>query len=200
VDARLPVPNRYYGVFQDGSTKERGIEARRRDTVRWIAEVQMELLEIVRAVSDPARFKEALPAVMVALRRRLAQLRAGQVPLEALVVSQKLSRKVEEYRAPSPAARAARQLQALGRELRPGQMVQFLYTLGEPGVHAWDLPQRPNPAAVDLAHYRELLLRAAETVLYPLGIGAEELKGLLLGGSEGLLVKPRAPGFKEEYP
>ena len=187
VDGRLPVPNRYYGIFQDGSTKERGIEARRRDTARWIAEVQMELLGITRKVHDPTRLREALPEVMTVLRARLAQLRAGQVPLEALVVSQKLSRTVEEYRSPSPAARAAKQLQEQGRELRPGQMVQFIYTLGDPGVHAWDLPEAPQSAAVNLGHYRELLLRAAETVLFPLGIGARDLQGLLLGGSEVLL-------------
>jgi DNA polymerase II len=188
VDGRLPVPNRYFGVFQDGSTKERGIEARRRDTAQWIAGVQMDLLKIISRVSDPARLREALPEVMALLRSNLAQLRAGKVPLEGLVVSQKLSRKVEEYRSPSPAARAAKQLEAQGKELRPGQMVQFIYTLGEPGVHAWDLAQTLNPAAVDLGHYRELLLRAADTVLYPLGISAKDLQGLLLGGSEELLV------------
>ena len=30
MDSRLPVANRYFGVFQDGSTKVRGIEVRRR--------------------------------------------------------------------------------------------------------------------------------------------------------------------------
>ena len=40
VDARLPVPNRYFGVFQDGSTKVRGIELRRRDSAPFIAQVQ----------------------------------------------------------------------------------------------------------------------------------------------------------------
>ena len=32
VNERVPVPNRYFGVFQDGSIKVRGIECRRRDT------------------------------------------------------------------------------------------------------------------------------------------------------------------------
>ncbi len=37
MDPRVPVANRYYGVFQDGSLKIRGIEARRRDTPPWVA-------------------------------------------------------------------------------------------------------------------------------------------------------------------
>jgi DNA polymerase-2 len=34
MDERVPVPNRYFGVFQDGSLKMRGIEVRRHDTRR----------------------------------------------------------------------------------------------------------------------------------------------------------------------
>jgi DNA polymerase-2 len=182
VDERLPVPNRFYGVFKDGATKERGIELRRRDTCRWVAEVQKELLGALYGVSDPNHMRaDALTQMLGILRGRLAELRAGLAPLEKLVVSQKLSRRVEDYRMPSPAARAAKQLATLGRELRPGQMVQFIYILGEARVHAWDLPLPPVPAAVDRPRYRELLLRAAETVFYPLGINAAELAAMVDG-------------------
>ncbi len=34
VDPRLPVLNRYYGVFEDGTIKVRGIDLRRHDTTR----------------------------------------------------------------------------------------------------------------------------------------------------------------------
>jgi hypothetical protein len=97
--------------------------------------------------------------------------------LAQLLVTQKLSRQVEAYRVPSPAGRAAAQLQVVGKTLKPGQHVRFLYTLGEPGVYAWDLPQPPNPKAVDLKRYAELLMRAAVSVLgsldepQPLGMG-----------------------------
>jgi DNA polymerase-2 len=182
VDERLPVPNRFYGAFQDGSSKERGIEMRRRDTCRWVAGVQVELLQILYGVSDPARMRtDALQPMLGILRRRLAELRAGKVPLDSLVVSQKLSRRVEDYRSPSPAARAAKQVAAPGREMRPGQVVQFIYTLGEAGVRAWDLPTPPVPAAVDRAAYRVLLLRAAETAFYPLGITPAQIAPLLEG-------------------
>ncbi|MFM8320136.1 MAG: DNA polymerase domain-containing protein, partial [Chloroflexota bacterium] len=44
-DARLSVANRYFGVFQDGSLKLRGIEARRGDAPRFVAGLQQGLLE-----------------------------------------------------------------------------------------------------------------------------------------------------------
>lgn len=52
LNERVPVPNRYFGVFQDGSIKVRGIEARRRDTPPFIAETQMGLLEILARAPD----------------------------------------------------------------------------------------------------------------------------------------------------
>ena len=87
------------------------------------------------------------------------------MPLAGLVVRQGLSRELDAFVTRSPAARAALQLAAVDKHLRPGQSVRFLYTLGEPGVYAWDLPEPPDPRTLDLPRYQELLLRAAETVL-----------------------------------
>ena len=102
-------------------------------------------------------------------RKQLLTLRNGRVPLEQLLVSQKLSKELTEYSAPSPAARAVRQMQAAGRAVRPGQRVRFLFTLGKPGVCAWDVPGvHPDPHTIDLPRYRTLFERAVRTVLDPI--------------------------------
>jgi DNA polymerase elongation subunit (family B) len=105
-------------------------------------------------------------------------LRSGHFPLDALLVVQKLSRELETYRARSPVARAVEQLQAAGKNLRPGQHVRFVYTRGKPGVYAWDLPQAPDPSTIDLNRYAILLLRAAHTVLEPFGLSEALVQGL----------------------
>jgi DNA polymerase elongation subunit (family B) len=104
------------------------------------------------------------------------------VALERLIVSQKLSRTLEEYRAPSPAARAAAQLRAVGKTLKPGQCVRFLYVYGAEGVYAWDLPQPPSPAMIDVPRYVELLLRAVSTLLQPLGVEEGWLRDFAASG------------------
>ncbi len=164
LDASRPVANRYFGVFEDGSIKARGIAARRRDTPAFIAKVQMELVDVLARASQP---EECLPEARALLNRRLSELRAGRVPLEQLLLAQRLTRDVDAYRSPSPAARAAAQLQKAGKVTKPGQRVRFLFTLGKPGVYAWDLPQPPDPKSLDLPRYRDLLLRAAQEVLDP---------------------------------
>jgi DNA polymerase-2 len=168
VNGRVPVPNRYFGVFQDGSVKVRGIEARRRDTAPFIAETQLHLLEILARAEDADHLKGVLPQAHAYVRKQFETLRKGGVPLEQLLVSQKLSRELTEYSSPSPAARAVWQMQAAGRIVRPGQRVRFLFTLGRPGVHAWDLPASPDPRTADLPRYRILLERAVRAVLDPI--------------------------------
>jgi len=177
-DSRVPVANRYFGVFQDGSLKVRGIEARRRDTPEWIAETQMAMLEQLALAPDARSLPAYLPQTLPILRRALDDLAQNRVPLEKLVVKQRLSRALEAYRSQSPAAAAARQLQAAGKQPKPGQSARFLYTCGEPGILAWDLPGAPDPRTVNKARYRQLMLRAAHTILLPLGVGRLGLNGL----------------------
>jgi len=168
VNERVPVANRYFGVFQDGSVKVRGIEARRRDTAPFIAESQMHILSILAQAPDADHLGDVLPEAKRYVRRQLEALRDYGVPLESLLVAQKLSRELGEYSSPSPAARAVRQLQAAGKTVRPGQRVRFLFTLGSPGVQAWDVPEKPDIRRVDVKRYKVLFERAAETVLKPI--------------------------------
>lgn len=172
VNADRPVANRYFGVFQSGEIKARGIAARRHDTAPFIAHTQMELLECLARAPEP---EDALPGAIALLRRRLADLHAGRVPLKKLLVSLRVSREIEDYRSLSPAARAAIQLKNVGKLVKPGQRVRLLYTRGTPGVHAWDLPFLVAPAAIDTARYRELLLRAVTEILAPFGVTADVL-------------------------
>jgi DNA polymerase II len=163
-NANRPVANRYFGVFQSGEIKVRGIAARRRDTPDFIAKVQMELLEVLARANRP---EDGLPDARRCLSTRLAELAGGRVALTRLLFSQRITRDLDAYRSPSPAARAALQLQADGKIIKPGQSVRFLYTLGRPGVWAWDRLGRFEPKSIDLPRYRTLLLRAAEEVLAP---------------------------------
>jgi DNA polymerase elongation subunit (family B) len=96
-------------------------------------------------------------------------------------MAQKVSRELKAYKGHSTAAIAARQLLAAGRELRPGQRARYLLMRGDPEVHAWDLPQPPDPRRVDLGRYRVLMLRVAAGVLQPFGVAERDLVSLLNG-------------------
>lgn len=181
-DERLAVPNRYFGVFQDGSLKVRGLELRRRDTPLWIAEVQQTILECLAEAPTAAAARQRLPLILQFVRAALAELQDGRVPPEKLLLAQKLSRELDAYRQPSPVARAARQLQTQGKLRRPGQCVRFWYVGEQSGVLAWDAGKPPQPAMLDQRRYRQLLLRAVGTLLQPLGIDEKHLRQEIADG------------------
>jgi DNA polymerase-2 len=175
LDARLPVPNRYFGVFQDGSVKARGIDLRRRDSAPFVADVQLEMLHYLAHAENPDDLRARVRGTVDILRRRLESLRAGNVPLEDLLVGKRLSKELAGYRVPSPGARAAMQLLEAGKTVRPGQRVRLLFTRGEEKVRAWNLPGQTDPSALDVDYYQELLLRAASNLLQPFGLDETQL-------------------------
>jgi len=110
-------------------------------------------------------------------RSALVDLNCGRVSLEKLVVTSRVSHELEDYRSPTPAARAALQLfEQTGKRARPGQKMRFIFTCGEPDVRPWELPGKIDPAAVDRVKYTELLARAAASIFHPFGIDDAQLK------------------------
>ncbi|MBI5824452.1 MAG: hypothetical protein HZB18_10530 [Chloroflexi bacterium] len=166
-DARVPVPNQYFGAFQDGTLKYRGIELRRRDTTLWVRKIQLKALEVLAGANTPHEFADRIPDVMALVECAKRDLRIGRVPLGELVIRQRLSRTIEAYKTPSPAARAALQLQAHGRQFAPGQSLEFLFARNATGVHAWELDETLDSGRLDTKRYCKLLDRAVQTVLDP---------------------------------
>lgn len=166
-DARVPVPNQYFGAFQDGALKYRGIELRRKDTTLWVRKIQLKALEVLAGANTPHEFADRIPDVMALVECAKRDLRIGRVPLEELVIRQRLSRAIEAYTTPSPAARAALQLQAQGRQFAPGQSLEFLFARNASGVHAWELDEALDSGKLDTKRYYKLLDRAIQTVLNP---------------------------------
>jgi DNA polymerase-2 len=165
-DQRLSVANRYFGAFEDGSLKIRGIEARREDTPPFIARVQTEMLEILAQARTPAELPERVAQALAHARQARRRLRQSRLPVEDLIVTQRISRALDEYRTPSPAAQAAAQLEAQGKPVRPGMRVRFVH-LRDGSVCAWDCPPPPPAASLDLDLYTRLLGRACASVLEP---------------------------------
>ena len=180
-NANLGVANRFYGLSPDGEHKIRGIALRRGDTPLFIANTQMKVLSILAKESDPTRLTDLLPEVFTVVQEQLAALKQGEVPLEELVVTLTLSREPEKYSVLSPSAVVAKQLQAQGKIVKRGQRIRFIYIAPAPGVWAWDAPIDPNSKAVDRRKYREILIRAIQEVLQPLGMTETTLNNWLIG-------------------
>ncbi|MGQ9922198.1 MAG: DNA polymerase domain-containing protein, partial [Desulfobacca sp.] len=164
-----PVPNRYFGVFRDGTFKYRGLMCRRRDTPPWVRQAQEALLSRMAEVRDwqdgLARWPE-WQEVVEEFRRQLAQ---GWVRPADLVITRVLSRPLSEFRVQTHTALAARQLEAAGIRLVPGEKIRYVVRdrQGPPEGRVLAAPFCETLDRYDQEYYLELLAKAAAEVLWP---------------------------------
>ncbi len=78
-DARVPVPNSYYGVFQTGEHKYRGIMLRRGDTPEYIKAVQKHAITMLGKERDFERLPLHLPRLVRYFQGEHRNLSAGDV-------------------------------------------------------------------------------------------------------------------------
>lgn len=176
----LPVPNCYYGVFESGEVKCRGIMARRGDTPFYIADVQMEAIERMAKKHDLNELRKLIPNLVEFFKSHYQKIVNREIPLERLVISQTLSRNLEDFRVISPAGAAAQQLQREGKEIRAGQSVEFLRVKGVPHSLSWHLVHEESAVEIDVDWYVEQLIRAADEVFSPFGIPKDVLATWLI--------------------
>ena len=184
---RLSVANRFFGLKLDGKYKIRGLALRREDTPSFVADAQHQILQLLAQEKDLSQLPNVFPNVLKMLKEKISALNHRRIPIEELLVTQTLSRELDEYRVLSPVARAADQLQSIGKNVRMGQRIHFIYTRTKQGVHAWDLTESLDPTLIDISRYKELLFRVVHEVLQPLGVTENVLRNWMFSEASYLL-------------
>jgi DNA polymerase-2 len=186
IRSKIPVLNRYFGVFDDSSIKVRGIEARRSDTPQFIKRCQLEMLRTLAKGEDLDSATELIPDALSVLLEFARRLRSRDVPIDELTVSRRLTRDPWEYVTEGVGSMAAQQLIDEGTLLRAGQSVDYVITdyksgLADRKVKAYRLitPQ----TSYDVEKYLEMLSDAAWSILQPFGYSRANLRRLLATGS-----------------
>ncbi len=177
--------NRYYGLFEDGEIKMRGIAARKRDCVPMVRDFQVDALEILSEADGREGMEGRLPQVISLLNEKVEDLRHGAAGAEDLTVLRRISRPLGAYRQFNDGRAAAELMAAHGHEPRPGQSVAYIVRDSSAKAAAervaipwlWD-------GVYDAERYAEMLLRAAEEILVPLGWDRERLRRVT-GGQSG---------------
>src|SRR5271169_5601689 len=75
----VPVLNRYFGIFEDGSMKVRGIELRRRDAIRVVTDCQSELLQLLARGKTLEEARRLVPDAVQVVRSYADRIRRGEV-------------------------------------------------------------------------------------------------------------------------
>jgi DNA polymerase elongation subunit (family B) len=171
--------NRYYGRFESGELKVRGIAVRRKDTPKLMEDLQQEMLKRLAEACDAPSFLELVPSSLEVLDRYVEEVRSETVSRDRLVMRKSISRRLEEYVQFNDSVAALRQLHDRGFELQPGQSVEYLITDSK-SDSSWQrvraAPFLDGTEKYDAERYVEFALRGAAELLSPFGWGFQELR------------------------
>jgi DNA polymerase elongation subunit (family B) len=169
--------NRYYGLFESGEFKLRGIEKRKHDCCGFIDRLQDEMLAELGKARGPEEFVARIPDALRAFERNARRLRDG-VPLDELLIRRSPSKEVEEYVQSNMVACALKALRERRVRVPPGSFVEFV--ISDAGARRPEERATPKQllregARYDLVEYTRLAARAAETLLAPFGWSEERM-------------------------
>ena len=178
-DPRIPVLNRYYGIFQDGKLKVRGIDLRRHDTPGIVRRCQTDMLTLLSKANNSEEFKALIPEALQVVKSYVHLIRTGTVPVEELVIEKRLSKKPNEYRNLVPQAIAAKHLATEGMKIHAGQTINYVLTQDKSRItHNRALPTElmDEGSGFDSERYVDLLLSSTANLLLPFGYDLARLR------------------------
>jgi DNA polymerase-2 len=179
MDPDITTANRYVGWYHHDEVKIRGIEARRRDTPKFIKTMQTAMLNRMSGAHNVEEVRALAPDLLEIVRSAVAILRSGKANPMDLVLRRHITKEADEYTNNSISAVVAKLVQEMGVSLAAGESIEFII-LDQSGKKK---PEKAKPLALyafedgyDIEQYTELTLKAAETLLLPFGYDLEALK------------------------
>jgi DNA polymerase elongation subunit (family B) len=175
------VLNRYYGKFEDGKLKVRGIELRRRDGTGLVKDMQQEMLGHFSKASDAQQFIQLIPGALDIVDEHVRAVRSQTVPLDKLLITKRVTRALGEYTQFNDNVAALTQLEEEGACVNPGEAVRYVVldsSSRDPGRRVVVDQLIAGREEYDPEAYVDLALRGAESMLLPFGYSFEKLSGI----------------------
>lgn len=183
---RVGVLNLYYGVMENGRIKVRGIEARRRDTPKLVYDAQMGMINVFAEANNSKDFLQKIPESLKVIRKYRHKLLAGEISIEDLIITKRLSKNPKRYKQRVSQVIAAEQLIKEGAKVSAGKDVRYLFVSVnhkryDRRVKAEELIEKNTTS--DIRKYLLLLYTAAANILSPFGYTAEDVYDAVRGYS-----------------
>lgn len=175
INDNLPVPNRYFGVFENGSLKIRGMEARRHDTPHLFSECQNKILELMANGNTVREVKALMPKVKAIFYNYVHLLNQGRVSFGELVFTKRLSKNSNEYEQNRNTVEnnSIQQLEQEGKSIKAGEILKYVITSD---YHRKQSKRRAVPIELvndkttyNVRRYTELLAEVCNSVTEPFG-------------------------------
>ena len=170
---KAPVPNRYYGVFQNGKSKIRGIQSRRRDSPPIVRRFQKKVLQELSPAKNRKEFHQRMRNTPEILKQAIKEIPED---LEALVIKQRINKR--EYRANTPQKIIMRQRRKAGIITHPGQTIEYIIrdSKAKNPYHRYSCHKDPMDLRVDIKKYEAILIKSLEDMLIPFKVTEKAIR------------------------
>jgi len=182
----VPVLNRYFGVFENGEIKARGIELRRSDTPGIVRRAQLDMLKVLSEARDLEGYLDRLGKCVSIIRAYADLIRRGDVGLEDLVVSRRVSKAPWEYANLNHISISSRKLHMAGRTVRPGQFIGYVVTKAsspDPWERVEPVEFYEEGSRYDCGKYIDDVIKAGATLFEGLGYNEDFIRAMVLDGT-----------------
>ena len=174
----LPAANRYFGAFQDGSLKIRGIEARRHDTPPLFVKFQHDILEIMARGNSIADVRLLMTEVQRVFDDYAGAIRNGKVPADDMVFTKQLSKDAGQYqRRNTIENNSISQLDKEGKSLKAGQIMRYVITDYYHGRYTTPAEFLDEKTRIDPERYVEILAEMCNSATGPFGLQVKPTDG-----------------------
>lgn len=169
-EADIATLNRYFGKKQNGEFKTAGIEMEQRSVCQIVKDAQIQMIEKLDRTMDAG-------AVIRVLEKNVERLESMQVDPKELVKKKSTSKSLESYSVENRTVSALKRAEKHGIEIRPGQTIKFVVRddKADP-IERTRLDFEAAQGDYDPDFYTQELVRAAESVLSPLGIDRDDIR------------------------
>ncbi|MBN2602726.1 MAG: hypothetical protein JXA91_01175 [Candidatus Thermoplasmatota archaeon] len=181
-DTGMGALNRYYGLFDTGEVKVRGIELRQHNTPTFVRNVQRNMIEVLSRANDTEEFYDLIPDCIKIMCEHGRYLLNGDVAYDDLIITSRVSKNVSLYKVNTLVSAALLQLKDQGIFLEPGQVVRYVVKDENSSCYYKRVciaENLSNNRDLDIDFYLRTIARCGESILIPFGYKKEYFEKML---------------------
>ncbi len=169
---------KYALISESEKIKLRGFETVRRDWAPIAKEVQQNVLQMILKGESRDKIIRYLKDIIQKIKKR-------ELPIEYFVIREQIRRELSEYKSEGPHVYAAKRYKALGYDVRPGFIVEYIITVYGDKIRdkVRILPEVKDKEYDPEYYINNQVLPSIEQILNAVGISKENI----LGGQKSVL-------------
>jgi len=174
--------NRYYGLFDSGEIKARGIELRQNNFPKYMKNMQKDMLRVFSKVSNYKEFIKNIPYALDVILNYGIKIIKGKINYNDLVFTTRISKDISEYKVNNLVKSALIQFKKSKIQIRPGQSIRYIVQ-NEKSSHDNErvciIENLDIGSRIDVDFYLRQLAKCGESILIPFGYKIEHISQML---------------------